>query len=111
MKLTVKVNNSALTNLIKDLPRRVDRLVDGHAQRILEVAVQEVPVKTGRLKASGHIEPIPGGKAVVFDTPYAQVVHNGGAHRPANPWLRRAVSLTKPDLDTAITQLKASIGE
>lgn len=60
------------------------------ADELLDEANKEVPIGKpardhrvpGRLRASGHTEPILDGYAVVYDAPYARMVHDGtSAHR------------------------------
>ncbi len=60
------------------------------AQRVLEAAKERAPVESGRLRESGHVESDPAAMTarVVFDAPYAAIVHerldvahpNGQAH-------------------------------
>jgi hypothetical protein len=52
-----------------------------HAEVLLDLAKEEVPVQSGRLRASGHTEDTPAGSKVVFDAPYAAAVHNGSKAR------------------------------
>ncbi len=69
------------------------------AERVLARATAETPIDTGRLKASGHVEPgpDPGVAYVVFDATsdqgfgYPVVVHVD------NPWLARATLAEKTE--------------
>jgi hypothetical protein len=60
------------------------------AQVILEYSQIEVPVDTGELMDSGHLEPIDNGFAVVYDAPHSLFVHDGTSRMAANPFLERA---------------------
>ena len=61
--------------------------VTGWADKVLSTAQQLVPVDTGELKASGHLEVSQSGKtvaaAVVFDAPYSVYVEFGTGIRGA----------------------------
>lgn len=105
MRMTAKVVKNGLPQLINNLPRQVNRVVDGHADRLLGAGGEEVPVKTGRTKASGHIETIPDGKAVVYETPYVQALHR------RNPFLARAELRVRPDLAADVAGLARWIEE
>ena len=91
---------SALKPAVDEIERKV-------AHRILEVADQEVPVRTGRLRDSGDLAHEGDGYAVSYDVPYAVYVHNGTRHRPANPWLTRAVNRVQPEFQETFEDLEA----
>ena len=49
-------------------------------QKVLQLAKEKVPVDTGRLRDSGHLEETRDGARVVFDAPYALYVHEMDLH-------------------------------
>ena len=60
--IEVKVDTAALCKLIDDLGEGFDdEVVEAMAQEILDGADQLVPVDTGALKESGHVEERRGG--------------------------------------------------
>ena len=78
--IEVKVDTAALSKLIADLAEGFDdEVVEAMAQEILDGADQRVPVDTGALKESGHVEERPGATAAVVyggeTAPYASTVH------------------------------------
>jgi HK97 gp10 family phage protein len=76
--------------LLLDLAEEVK--IDPAAEEVLAAAEHLVPVDTGALKDSLHIEDAPGGgKRVVADTPYAVFVEFGTENMPAEPYLRPAL--------------------
>ena len=59
--IEVTVDTAALSKLIDDLGKGFDdEVVEAMAQEILDGADQLVPVDTGALKESGHVEERPG---------------------------------------------------
>ena len=78
--IEVKVDTVALSKLIADLSEGFDdEVVEAMAQQILEGADARVPVDTGALKESGHVEDRPGASAAVVyggkKAPHAAAVH------------------------------------
>ena len=78
--IEVKVDTAALSKLIADLAEGFDdEVVEAMAQEILEGADERVPVDTGKLKESGHVEERPGATAAVVyggkTAPHAAAVH------------------------------------
>ena len=49
-------------------------------QKVLQLAKEKVPVDTGRLRDSGHLEETRDGAEAVFDAPYALYVHEMDLH-------------------------------
>jgi hypothetical protein len=71
----------------------VNEALDDRADRILAVALTLVPVRTGKLKATGRVEDTPEGKRVVFgggEVDYAGYVEFGTEDTPTFAYLRRA---------------------
>ena len=78
--IEVKVDTAALSKLIADLAEGFDdEVVEAMAEQILEGADARVPVDTGALKESGHVEDRPGASAAVVyggkKAPHAAAVH------------------------------------
>ena len=105
--LTVKANSN-LGKLAGGIPQLADRTARAGALQLLEAANQEVPVDTGKLKASQHVEGDQGEYSVVADTPYAVYVHWGTRHMRANPWLARAAEHANPRI---VTDIKDDLAE
>jgi hypothetical protein len=55
--------------------RAADRGLQQAAQIVLDESLRRVPRDTGTLADSGHIDTSGGGVRVVFDAPYAALVH------------------------------------
>ena len=93
--IEVKVDTAALSKLIDDLAEGFDdEVVGAMAQEILGGASKRVPVDTGKLQVSGHVEERPGATAAVVyggkKAPYAAAVHE--LHPgPGKAFLRDAV--------------------
>ena len=49
-------------------------------RQVLQLAKEKVPVDTGRLRDSGHLEETRDGAWAVFDAPYALYVHEMDLH-------------------------------
>lgn len=49
-------------------------------QKVLQLAQEKVPVDTGNLRDSGHLEETRDGAVAVFDAPYALYVHEMDLH-------------------------------
>lgn len=76
------------------------------AYRLLDIALEEVPVDTGFLADSGHVEEMGGGEfSVVFDAEYARFVHFGTRYMPANPWLFRALARMSAEYDAHMEEV------
>lgn len=102
MKVRVRgVLSSSIAEIGRKAPEYADLVARKGAERTLELAQTEVPVRSGALKASGHIEGggIGGGYFVVYDTPYAVFVHYGTRRMRANPWLLRASERARPEFE------------
>jgi HK97 gp10 family phage protein len=95
------VLRSSIDEIARKAPEYADLVARKGAERTLELAQSEVPVDTGALKASGHIEGggMTAGYFVVYDTPYATFVHYGTRKMRANPWLLRASERARPEFE------------
>lgn len=112
MKVRVRgVLQSSIDEIARKMPEYGDLVARKAAERTLELAQAEVPVDTGQLKASGHIEAggMVGGYFVVYDTPYAQFVHYGTHRMRANPWLLRASERARPEFEQMMRNADAYI--
>jgi len=82
----------AILNLVNE---GVSEGLDDWAGRVLSSALAIVPVRTGELRDSGHIEAEDAGnvqsRAVVFDAPHAVFVEFGTVKMAAQPFLRPAL--------------------
>lgn len=100
MRIKHKVTyKSRIPDIAAGIKPEVDKMERKIAHRVLEVANNEVPVQTGKLRDSGDIAKDGEGYAVSFDTPYAQYVHFGTRFQAANPFLTRAVNRVAPEFD------------
>ena len=81
----------------------VDDLVAG-AQVILDGALDRVPVDTGELYDSGHLEVQSDDVLVVFSAPHASYVEFGirNPNYPVQPYLRPALDEDEPQALSAI---------
>ena len=107
VKLNVKVANN-MGALVRGIPQLADKTARQGALQLLAAANQEVPVDTGKLKASQRVEGDQGEYSVVADTPYAVYVHWGTRHMRANPWLARASEHANPRI---VTEIKDDLAE
>ncbi|AEG14701.1 hypothetical protein Desku_1114 [Desulfofundulus kuznetsovii DSM 6115] len=69
--------------------------VNEFIRRVFEDSQQLVPVDTGRLKASGRIETRGNETCIIYDTPYAAVIHEGFRHDPRTGKLIKLDTRTK----------------
>lgn len=69
--------------------------VNEFMQRVFEDSQQLVPVDTGRLKASGRVEARGDEVAIVYDAPYAAVIHEGFRRDPRTGKLIKLDTRTK----------------
>ena len=88
----VKVDRSKAEVLIR---RRAVENLDAQAERLLGYCQEEVPVKTGFLRASHRIVRVNfHTRRIVATAPYAREVYDGrgpqGSRRP-NRWFQRAI--------------------
>lgn len=112
MKVRVRgVLRSSIAEIARKAPEYGDLVARKGAERTLELAQTEVPVRTGHLKASGRIEGggATGGYFVVYDTPYAVFVHYGTHKMRANPWLLRASERARPEFEQMMRNAGAYI--
>ena len=86
--------------VIREIEGTLDRRSLGAAEHLLSVAQAEAPVRTGRLRDSGHVEPGTrrGQHLVVFDAPYAGFVEFGTSRMKANPFFRRAIARSRDEV-------------
>lgn len=100
MRIKHKVTyKSRIPDIAAGIKPEVDKMERKIAYRVLQVANNEVPVQTGKLRDSGDIAKDGEGYAVSFDTPYAQYVHFGTRFQSPNPFLTRAVNRVAPEFD------------
>lgn len=69
--------------------------VNEFMQRVFEESQQLVPVDTGNLKDSGRIETRGDEVSIVYDAPYAAVIHEGFRHDPRTGKLVKLDTRTK----------------
>ena len=92
----LQITFNALPGLLAALPEQVtagqtDAATDQHS-----AATKEVPVRTGNLRdTSGVVSIARDIIALVYAASYAGFVHQGTGRQGANPWLMRAVDLTR----------------
>lgn len=81
------------------------------AQHVLDRARSLVPVATGKLRDSGHVDESGEGVSVVFDAenesgePYGIDVEYGNPDRPAEPFLRPAVEQERAPFEASLEAL------
>ena len=110
VKTTVDKNKVA--TLAQALEGDTANAVRQWAALVLEKTLPHVPVDTGELRDSGHIED--GGALnvdVVFDAAHAPYVHFGTRFMAARPFLAEGQSEAAAEADEIVTQLKAQIEE
>lgn len=92
----VEINQSKARAVVQVVTRRE---LGETAERIYKNALIEVPVKTGRLRASHRIERVSEDELrVSANTPYASKVFDGegpGGSRRPNRWLTRAADRSR----------------
>jgi len=73
------LDSAALRERLKQLPAKVAEkavpALRSVAELTLSASQADCPKLTGELAASGVVEPVPGGFAVVFKAPHALIVH------------------------------------
>ena len=78
------------------LPKIVDAIAKFYIETVYDFSQDFVPVDSGELKDSGHIDKIPGGYRLVYDAKnrsgqsYAGYVEYGTTRTPAQPFLNPA---------------------
>lgn len=95
MNLRVRVTQ---TNHIRDIAARIERTTErgAHvaAERVLDRSQRRVPIDTGELFESGHVEVVsqsPGVVDVIYDAPHAGFVEFGTVKMAAQPYLTPAL--------------------
>jgi hypothetical protein len=81
---------------VESAVRRAAReAVNSFMQRVFEDSQQLVPKETGSLKESGRIEAYGDEVRIVYDAPYAAVIHEGFRHDPRTGKLIKLDTRTK----------------
>jgi HK97 gp10 family phage protein len=110
VKATVDRNKTA--TLAQALEGDVAAAIRQWAALVLEKTLPHVPVDTGELRDSGHIEDRGALNVdVVFDTPYAGYVHFGTSKMAARPFLAEGQSEAAAEAGKIVAALKAQIEE
>lgn len=96
LKLSVHVNNKLhITTIAARIGSRSRDRAYARARAVLADSQRRVPVDTGDLKASGHIEILhsinPTRLQVVYDMPYAGFIEYGTVKMDAQPYLTPAL--------------------
>lgn len=81
-------------NVLSEILDETRKGMQKAAETLLEDANYVVPVKTGELKESGHIEISQDTVAVVYDTDYALQVHENPEGR-GYKWLERTADINE----------------
>lgn len=98
--------------VIQEIQGTLDRRSLRAAEHLLSVAKAEAPVRTGRLRDSGHVErgERSGQSLVVFDAPYAGFVEFGTSRMRANPFFRRAIARSQDQIAAILAGQGESFG-
>lgn len=97
----VEITFNALPGLLAALPEQIAAGQTESAQTALAAANGEVPVRTGNLRDSGAVVAVAQAiVALVYTAAYAVFVHQGTGRQGANPWLMRAIDLTRSHWQT-----------
>lgn len=111
MKVSAKYDNSGLLHLVRTLPDDTDDMNRELADLTLDLATEKVPVATGELRDSGHIESLPNGYAVVYDAHHAAYVHFGTSRMAPRPWLAEAAAGVQGYRQRLLANLTAKVGK
>lgn len=89
------------------LHKQASEIVRKTAFDVLAGASQRVPVDTGALKNSGHVEDGSSDleKIVSYPMDYAGYVEYGTVHMAAQPYLTPAIEAARPGFEAACKQL------
>lgn len=105
VKIKVQVLSNKFPERANGLRQKLLQASWRHAERVLQAAKEECPVRTGELRNSGHIEMSGTAANVIFDAPHAVFVHYGTSRMPANPFLSRAVDREGDSLITSVEEI------
>ena len=96
--------------LLKDADAlsRSDLATKENAELVVDEAQNLVPVQTGRLRDSIHVEKSSDGYEAVADTSYAAEVEYGSSTRPASHFMHNALNTVMPQI---LTNTKTKIDE
>lgn len=111
LAVKTKIAKNRFPQLKGAIRRQVVKVVNETAEEVLDIACQLVPVDTGELKESGHLEPYNQGELnrVVFDAEHARFVEYGTSVSAAQPFLRPAAEAVKKRLNRRLGQIQAGL--
>jgi len=108
--LGVEATIARLAALAAASEKAVDAGAEVGAQAVLNVAEATVPVDTGTLRDSLHVDQDTDGVLVGSDVPYAVFVEYGTSDTPSQPFLRPALDSASEETVTAVdAALQAAI--
>jgi hypothetical protein len=91
-----------IPGIIRDAEDKADRIIRKGAFDILAASQQVVPVQTGNLKTSGHVETGTLSATIGYGAEYAVYVHEGASGRAPNPFLREPFDGIAPSILRAL---------
>ena len=108
MTVSVRLNLSRLRRVIAGTPGALGRGAEAHAEAVAELARELVPVDTGELQSSIHVEDgaLPASRRVVASAAHAPHVEYGTVHMAAQPFMTPAGQRT-PGLPFYLAEMKA----
>jgi HK97 gp10 family phage protein len=97
---------SRIGELSAEVEQKTGMVIRKGALDILSESHDDVPVKTGHLKSTGHIVEVSPTRAEIrYDADYALYVEEGTRHMRAQPFLKPAFDHVEPMVMAAIKAL------
>lgn len=114
MPVRTKILKNRMPQLKGAMRRAAVKIANESAEEVLAISQQLVPVDSGELKASGHVENYAGSedaKAVVYDAPHAVFVELGTENSPPQPFLAPAYEAVRSRMNRRFGQIEAGLGK
>jgi len=99
LEFTVEVQHNRIPDILRKLPREIDRQVEHVAHMGVELAQSIVRVDTGALRASITSRRITDGYTIGSDLDYAAPQEYGTRHMTGRPYLRPAAEYMAQQFD------------
>lgn len=91
--------------MIRNADDIANRIIHKGAMDILAHSQREVPVDTGNLKNSGHVDTGNLTATIAYGAEYAVYVHEGTRRMAARPFLRSAFDSVAPEIERALRKV------
>lgn len=101
------IYTTKIPGILSNAERYADQVIRKGAYDILGRSQSDVPVRTGNLKTSGHVDTEAGGlrATIGYSAEYAAYVELGTRRMPARPFLRPAFDAVAPQIAKALERV------